>query len=202
MEMTGMRTTKQSLVRQWAEQMLETDAYLIDRIVNDNDRLAAETLLERHYKTVYKVIYIKVSDKELAMDLTQDTFILVLRSLSQYDSGKASFKTWITRIAENKVIDYLRSRQHKESLLTEVMGDDETATGNIDDVVINKVAGDEIKKFLGRVEEETRKIFVMKAREGYTFSEISERLGMPVSTVKSKYYALIKDLRKEMQGYE
>ncbi len=202
MEIIGMRTTKQSLVKQWAAQLLETDDYLVDRIVNDNDKFAAETLLERHYKTVYKIIYLKVNDKEQAMDLTQETFILVLRSLAQYDSDKGSFKTWVSKIAENKVIDFRRSRQYKESLLTEVMGDDETVMESVDDAVINKVAGDKIKSLLNKAEADSKNIFIMKAREGYTFSEISERMGMPVSTVKAKYYALIKVLRKEMQGYE
>lgn len=202
METVGMRTTNKSLVKLWAGQMLETDDYLIDKIVNDNDKYAAETLLERYYKTVYKIIYMKVSDKEQAMDLTQETFISVLRSLAQYDSDKGSFKSWLKKIAENKVIDYTRSRQYKESLLTEVMGDDETSTESVDDVAISRMAGEDIKKFLKQVDDESRKIFVMKARDGYTFSEISERLGVPVSTAKTKYYSLIKQLRKEMQGYE
>lgn len=202
METVSMQTTKQSLVKQWAAQILETDEYLIDRILNDNDKIAAETLIERHYKLVYKIIYVKVSDKEQAMDLTQEAFILVLRSLAQFDSSKGSFKSWLKRIAQNHVIDYRRSRQYKESLLTEVMGDDETSVESVDDMVITKVAGEQVKQLLKHTDEQTRKIFNMKVRDGYTFSEISERMGMPVSTVKAKYYALIKVLRKEMQSYE
>ncbi len=202
METVGMRGTRQSLVRQFAAQLFETDEYLIDRVVSDNDKYAAETLLERYYKAVYKVIYIKVHDVELAKDLTQETFISVLRALPQYDESKGGFKTWACKIAQNKVIDYTRSRQYKESLITEFIGEDEGVTESVDDLVMKSVTKDKIRELISQADEQSRKIFIMKAREGYTFGEISERTGMPASTIKTKYYALIKNLRKEMREYE
>ena len=59
--------------------LLETDQYLIELIVNNSDKNAAELLINRYYKYVYKEIYIKTSDRELAMDLTQETFIAMLK---------------------------------------------------------------------------------------------------------------------------
>ena len=99
------------------------DFSLISRILNNNDRDAADELVTQYYKAVYKLIYIKLKDEELSMDLTQETFISALKGLGRFNIEKASFKTWLTRIADNKVTDYFRSRQYHESIVTQIMDD-------------------------------------------------------------------------------
>lgn len=59
--------------------MFETDETLIRRILQGKDREAGELLVERHYKRIYKEIYLKTSDEELAKDLTQEAFIQILK---------------------------------------------------------------------------------------------------------------------------
>ena len=57
------------------------DVELIKRILDNNDRKAADELVSRYYKCVYKHIYIKVKDEETGMDITQETFIAALKGL-------------------------------------------------------------------------------------------------------------------------
>ena len=64
--------------RRWQE-VFETDETLIRRILQGKDREAGELLVERHYKRIYKEIYLKTSDEELAKDLTQEAFIQILK---------------------------------------------------------------------------------------------------------------------------
>lgn len=187
----------------FVSKVFETDQYLIDQILHHQNKPAAETLVERHYKTVYKEIYLKTSDKELAMDLTQETFITILKALPQYDTGKASFRTWITKIAHNKVIDYRRSRHHHESLLTEVLEDYDRDDGlDLEKRVINHITKEQVEVVLKSEDEMTQQIFTMKAQQGYTFTEISNITGTAKSAVKSRYYGLVKKMRKELQEYE
>ena len=113
MDTTRELHSKKFSARQLVARVFETDQYLIRQILEQDDKEAASVLIERYYKTVYREIYIKTSDEELSLDLTQETFIAVLRALRQFDDKKASFKTWIIRIAQNKVIDYRRSRQNR-----------------------------------------------------------------------------------------
>ena len=54
------------------------------RILQGKDREAGELLVERHYKRIYKEIYLKTSDEELAKDLTQEAFIQILKNLYQF----------------------------------------------------------------------------------------------------------------------
>ena len=68
-------------------------------------RQAAERLVERYYNEIYVFVYRQTGHKEDAMDLTQSIFLAILRALSTYDPKKAAFRTWLYRIAANKVID-------------------------------------------------------------------------------------------------
>ena len=166
------------------------DFSLISRILNNNDRDAADELVTQYYKAVYKHIYIKLKDEELSMDLTQETFISALKGLGGFNIEKASFKTWLTRIADNKVTDYFRSRQYHESIVTQIM--DDTIQEPADER-----AGTETS-VLGKLSYEE----MLKVYEGYTFGEISANQGVDLSTVKSRYYAMVKRVRKEWDYLE
>ena len=182
------------------------DVELIKRILDNNDRKAADELVSRYYKCVYKHIYIKLKDEELSMDLTQETFISALKGLGGFNIEKASFKTWLTRIADNKVTDYFRSRQYHESIVTQIMDDtiqepaDERA--GTETSVLGKLSYEEMEKMYGHHENKEWETFRLKVYEGYTFGEISANQGVDLSTVKSRYYAMVKRVRKEWDYLE
>jgi len=183
-----------------------TDEELINRIVNNNDKDAANELISTYYRCVYKEIYLKVLDEELSMDLTQETFIAVLRGLKTFDEKKAKFKTWIIKIAGNKVTDYFRSRQHHEKIMTEIMGDDIAETRadgtDVELEIIDNLSTEELEKMYGHHGGTEWKIFKMKVYEGYTFVQIAEKLGMETSTVKRKYYSMCRRIREEWDYLE
>jgi RNA polymerase sigma-70 factor (ECF subfamily) len=185
------------------EALLESDESLVEKIVFHQNRAAAEELVSKYYKKIYREIYLKTSDEELSLDLTQETFISILKNLQQFDASKASFKTWSARIAKNKVIDYMRSRHHHESLVTELLDDhDKEDEGNLEEHVVNRMATQKVEHLLLNEHEENRDIFSLKAKEGYTFEEISQMTGIKKPVVKNRYYTIVKKMRKELQGYE
>lgn len=178
------------------------DVELIKRILDNNDRKAADELVSRYYKCVYKHIYIKLKDEEVGMDITQETFIAALKGLGTFNDAKASFKTWLTRIADNKVTDYFRSRQYHESIVTQIMDDTVPETAGTETSVLDKLSYEEMEKMYGHHKNCEWETFRLKVYEGYTFSEISARQGVELSTVKSRYYAMLKRVRKEWDYLE
>lgn len=203
MDTTGELTQKKFSARQLVSKVFETDQYLIRQILDEDDKRAAEILIDRYYKTVYREIYIKTSDEELSLDLTQETFISILRALSQFDASKASFKTWIIRIAQNKVIDYQRSRYNHESIMTEVLEDyDEPSSDCIEDNAINSMTKEKVMQILKKQDEVSERIFMMRAYEEHSFTQIAQMMGMNQGAVKARYYKTVKLIRKELEGYE
>ena len=95
-----------------------SDSELIRLYINDQES-AFEVLLNRYKNQLFKFIYMKVKDVDLANDIFQDTFIKVIQNVK---SGKyneeGKFLPWATRIAHNLVIDYFR-KQSKVRIFSE-----------------------------------------------------------------------------------
>ncbi len=64
----------------------------------------ADSLVRAYYDEIYIFAARQISDKELARDLTQEIFISMLRSIASYQEKQSSFRTWLYRIATNKII--------------------------------------------------------------------------------------------------
>ena len=98
---------------------MQTEQKLIKRIKKKQDKEAANTLISYYYKEIYAYVYRQTGNEELAKDLTQDIFIQILQKIAMFDHKKASFRTWIYRIASNKIYDHYRSKTHRLSLKRE-----------------------------------------------------------------------------------
>ena len=64
--------------------------------------------MRMYYDEIYYFVVRQINDRDAAYDLTQEIFISMLRSIGSYREKLASFRTWLYRIAENKVIDFRR----------------------------------------------------------------------------------------------
>lgn len=177
---------------------MDKDLRLIKKIRKRNSRKAADELISNYYKEIYIYVYKQTSDKEISMDLTQEIFISMLKSLYSFDEDKASFRTWLYRIATNKVVDYFRSKNYK--YLTMVEDIDEKEVEDKSDFTINlehKEDLEKIQSIVNKLSGEHQEIFRLKIFMEATFLEISKILDMSESTVKTKYYSIIKKIKKE-----
>jgi len=183
--------------RRQVKSALEDEKRLIRRIRKNADKSAANALVEKYYDEILSFAYRQTSDKQTAMDLTQDIFISVLRTISGYDKRKAGFRTWLYRVATNKIIDYHRSSskiQNKILDLDDVDIPDETDfTRRMED---NELAS-RIQAHVGTFDADTQRIFRLKIYGGYTFAEISQMTELAEATVKTKYYRMLKTIREE-----
>ena len=177
---------------------MEKDLVLIKKIKKRNSKRAADELISNYYKEIYIYVYRQTSDKELAMDLTQEIFISMLSSLHSFDETRGSFRTWLYRIATNKVVDYFRSRNYKYSKVVDSILDSEIE--DTTDFTVNLEHKDDIEKvqkIVNRLSSEHQEIFRLKIFLDATFMEISKVLDMRESTVKTKYYSILKKVKQE-----
>jgi len=171
---------------------------LIRKIQKNGDRAAADILIRKYYDEIYRFIRKQTRNHETALDLTQEVFISILKTIGRYDPKKgAGFRTWIYKISADKTIDYFRSRSAR---ITETLTLDDVEP--IDETDFTKQIENE--DFAGKVcdsvnhfPSDTQKIFRLHIFGNYTFSEIADSMEMAEGSVKSKYYRLKKKLRSE-----
>lgn len=177
---------------------------LIKKIQRNGDRAAADELVRDYYDEIYGFVRKQVSNGDIALDLTQEIFISMLKTIGFYDMKRgAGFRTWLYRIAVNKVVDWFRSRAYHK--MTKTIPIDEVEPIDEADFTVqfeDKDFTEKVFTFLGDLPTVTQRIFRLHIFGGYTFSEIARIEGLPEGSVKSKYYRLINLIRKEFADYE
>ena len=173
---------------------MELENKWIRDIQRVGSRQAAEQLVEQYYNEIYVFVYRQTGHKEDAMDLTQNIFLAVLRALPSYDPKKAAFRTWLYRIAANKVIDARRRFRPSVTPLEETeLSIQEDFVSQIHD-----------RELLGRIEDYVaglppmlQAVFRLRLYGEQGFGEIAAALGQSEAAVKSQYYRLLRRIREE-----
>jgi RNA polymerase sigma-70 factor (ECF subfamily) len=174
---------------------------LIRRIQKHADKTAADTLIRSYYDEILAYAYRQTSDRQTAMDLTQDIFISMLKTITRYDSKQSGFRTWLYRIATNKIIDHHRSNSVTRSKILNLDSVDIPDETDFTRQLEHDDLAARIQAHIGTFDADSQRVFRLKIYGGYTFAEIAELTQMPEPTVKTKYYRMLKTLREEF-GHE
>lgn len=153
------------------------------------DRSALDALLRRHYDRIFAVCRKITGSDADAADAAQEAMISIVRSLARFD-GRASFGTWVYRIATNASLDELRRRRRRPVVGTaESVGRDEAhevvdpEAGLHIEIVAERMAIDEA---LATLPEDFRIPIVLRDLAGLDYAEIAQVVDIPVGTVKSR----------------
>jgi RNA polymerase sigma-70 factor (ECF subfamily) len=141
--------------------------------------------MRAHEDRVFAVCLRMLRDRDLALDATQETFITVFRKASAF-GGRSAFSTWLYRVAVNTCYDLLRRRQRRQAdPLPET-------TDPPDPDVADQLAAVELRPdleaALAALPEEFRAAVVLADVEGLALQTVSDVLGIPVGTVKSRVF--------------
>ncbi|WP_243739964.1 RNA polymerase sigma factor [Aureibacillus halotolerans] len=170
----------------------------IKAIKKQQSQEAADLLVRHYYNEIYSFVYKEMMDQELALDITQEIFISMLKGIHNF-SYRSSFRTWLYKVAKSRLIDYYRSKFHKQSRRTDELHPEWEPDAASHDVSIDTEEQAELamEVFLS-IEETSQRIVSQKVFRGDTFLEIAATLELNESTVKSKYYAALRKIKKEM----
>ncbi len=182
---------------------------LIPNAIKGNER-AFSQLMNLWYKRIYNFSYKYFGDHDMAMEVTQSTFISVHKAIKKL-KDPSSFRSWVYRIALNKCYEEDRKMKRRSWLSIFQKDNDEedkmlqlnhhTDDGfyNPDQVVEEKEMEDMVMKCLHEIPEEQRVIVIMKEYEGLKFREIAGSLNITESTAKSRLYYGLKAMKKQLE---
>lgn len=160
------------------------DAILASQCAEGNE-VARERLYKEYAARVYMLCMRYVGDGDLTKDLMQDCFIRVFEKIRKFDSSKASLRTWISHVAVNYIIDYLR-RNRKLSFVSIDEHLLDIPEPEKDDFI--KVPQEAILEMITKLPDTKRIIFNMYCLENYSHKEIARLLGIKEKTSSSILY--------------
>ena len=186
---------------------LTTDEQLVERaLAGDGD--AFGEVVRRWERKIYALTYGITGSVEDARDATQETFIAAYRNLSRF-RGEAQVSSWLHRIAVNQCITrQRRARVRAETGLEEeveagreqfLSTGHEASPAHASELKQRAVA---VRRAVATLPQELREVVLMKEFEELTFQEIADALQIPLSTVKSRLYTALKQLRLRLERFQ
>ena len=189
-------------------QMPGDDAAAVAR-ARGGDSEAFRLLVERHSRSVYKVAYRVTGNPDDAEDVVQETFLKAYRQLDRFEE-RASFGTWLHRIAWNCSVDLLRARpkreQAEEAETLEQLGSTHaTVTGSVaaspERLMASVQVGDRVKEAMERLSPLERAAFVMRHYEGRSIDEISRALEIRENAAKHSIFRAVRKMRVALEPF-
>lgn len=176
------------------------DALLVKKyIAGDENALAL--LIHRHQAKIYGFIYSKLSDRDVADDVFQDTFIKVIKTLksnSYNEEGK--FLPWVMRIVHNLIIDHFRKnkkmpmlRETDEFSIFSIIKDE---TKNVEGQLITEVIENDLRRIIDELPADQKEVLVMRIYQDLSFNEIAEITGVSINTALGRMRYALMNLRK------
>ena len=182
----------------------EVDVDLARRIGN-GDENAFATFYDRFAPGLFSLIYAILRDQKESEDVLQEAFVQMWKRIATYDAGRSSLFTWAVMISRHKAIDRLRSRQ-RQSRLNEAVASETNAVGGsahagrADNALARSDERDRVRAALARLSEGQCEAIDLAFFAGLTQTQISERLGTPLGTVKARIRRGLLALRDELGG--
>jgi RNA polymerase sigma-70 factor (ECF subfamily) len=165
-------------------------------LVGAGDSGAFAALYDRHGRAAYSLSYKVMGDRQAAEDLAQDAFLKVWRSASGYRPERGSVRTWILSIAHNRGIDLLRSSASRRRTREEAEAEAPRFQPSEDfaEAWHNHRRG-QVLEALRDLPHAQREVLALVHFSGLTQTEVSERLCLPLGTVKGRVRLGLQKLR-------
>jgi RNA polymerase sigma-70 factor (ECF subfamily) len=179
--------------------MRPTDEQLVEAFQN-GDASAFDTLLGRWDLKIRGAIYRLVGPHEDVRDLCQETFLKAYRGLGGFKK-EARFSSWLYQIAVNACRDRQRRRRGRTLVSLDELDANEARLPSAS--ALELVEGRDLSRLVAAAVEalpaDQREVIVLKEYQGLTFLEIADTLDLPVSTVKTRLYRGLGQLRQRLE---
>jgi RNA polymerase sigma-70 factor (ECF subfamily) len=170
------------------------------RRLQRRDPLAMAELYDRFGRLAYSVIVAIVRDKAIAEDLVQETFLRVWNRVHAFEADRGALGPWLLAIARNRAIDHLRSltaRMDRNAYELDVR-EHPSLFVDMERDVLNTDHARVIRKAIATLTAQQQKVIELAYYEGLSQTEMAERMGEPLGTVKTWVRAALKHLREEL----
>ena len=176
---------------------IQTDLLLRAR---NGDTAVIGAIYERFRLSVFRYLYYRISDRQIAEDLTSDVFLRMIRSIPAYRPGNVTFQAWLFQIARNIGIDHYRKmkfRNHVE--LEEDMPDKEH---DLDASIDRSLTHKHLKNALAHLTEDQRDVIVLRFVANMPIAQVAQTLHKSEDAIKGLQRRGLMTLREILVDWE
>ena len=179
-----------------------SDEALVALVVR-SDEVALAELYDRYGRVAFGLALRILRDEALAEDAVQEAFMAIWRSAGRFLPERAKASTWILTLVHRRAVDLVRREERRRA---EVLDQSYEATGSsTEETAWLQFERERVQAALRKLPDQQREALELAYYGGFTQSELAERLGQPLGTIKSRMFAglsRLRDLLAEAGGEE
>ena len=176
------------------------DAELITR-ARRGEVSAIGRLYDRHRESIFRYLWIRLDDRQLAEDLTGDVFMRMLAALPRYRMQGLPFRAWLYRIAHNLLVDYFRKMNHQATVPLDAV-EEQGAGDDPDRVIEQTLLSERLQVALMRLEPTQCEVVVLRFLAGLSLQETALTLGKTEAAIKALQHRGLSGLRQALEPLE
>ncbi|MCC3763528.1 sigma-70 family RNA polymerase sigma factor [Glycomyces sp. TRM65418] len=174
-------------------------ADLVARAQN-GDPSAFGEIYDRYSETVYRYIYFRVNNAQLAEDLASETFLRALRRISSFSWQGRAFGAWLVTIARNLVVDHFKSGRYRlEIVKPDVLGadaQDADPSTSPETAALEKLTNATLLTAVKKLNPDQQECIVLRFLQGFTVAETARTMGKNEGAVKALQYRAVRTLAR------
>ena len=171
--------------------------------VQQGHQAALSTLYDRYVNRVYGMALQKLADPAEAEDVTHDVFVNMWQRSSTFQPSRGQLSSWLLSVAHNQIVDTLRRRRRAgeahEAIARDPAAASEVAREDTAAIVEQNEEAQQVRRALDTLPDDQQEVINLSYYQGYSQSEISQRLQVPLGTVKSRMRLAMAKLRSELR---
>ncbi len=180
------------------KKLLTQDQLIV--LLKNRDESSFNYLYDNYSAALYGVILRIVIFKDDADEVLQDVFVKIWNSTAQYDTSRGTLYTWMLNIARNSAIDKLKSKTFQNNLKNQSIPD--FVNNNVSLSVHQPDHFHEIQNIVNKMKDDFKDIINKSYFEGFTQQEISDKMNIPLGTVKTRTRAAFVELRQLLKEFK
>jgi len=161
----------------------QNDAILVRQCLEGNAK-AFESIIDKYQKTIFNLTLRMLGNRDDAEDIAQNVFIKAYEKLAAFDP-KYKFFSWLYRMAINEALNLRNQRKRFDALDDGLVAGDKTPVEDYEEHEMTRY----VESAMRCLDAEHRALIVLKHFQHLAYQEISDIMGIPEKTVKSRLYA-------------
>jgi RNA polymerase sigma factor (sigma-70 family) len=165
-------------------------------LVARGDESALADLYDRVGRVAYGLAFRIVRDDRLAEDAVQEGFLAAWRSAAGFSPERAKASTWILTLVHRRAVDLVRREDRRRAEPLDAVAEAAEPASSAEDAAWRRFERERVQEALSRLPDAQREAIELAYYRGFTQSELAERLGEPLGTIKSRMFAGLARLRE------
>jgi RNA polymerase sigma-70 factor (ECF subfamily) len=172
---------------------------LVD-LAKDGDAEAFGQLYDHYASGIFRFVYYRVGSRQLAEDLTSETFVRGLRAIQRFNWQGKDFGAWLTTIARNLIADHFKSSRSRLEIVSDTVPEGRTHAPSPEHEVLTLISNELLFEAVSALPPEQRDCILMRFIQGLTIAQTAAALARSEGAVKQLQLRAVRSLAKTVPG--